>query len=231
MLLTRLPVGWLAEAEAPPAACVWAYPLVGAVVGLVGAAVFALARLGLPPAVAAILAVGAGVLVTGGLHEDGLADTADGFGGGRTSARKLEIMHDSRIGSFGAVALILTLALRATALAALAEPRSAAPVLIASGALGRGAMLMVLWRLAPARSGGLAAPLASTARRTMGLGFLLAAGFGLLAPGGLLAALLAGAGMAALARRQVGGYTGDVLGATQQAAECMVLLAALASWQ
>jgi adenosylcobinamide-GDP ribazoletransferase len=230
MLLTRLPVARLSRSEVPPAACVWAYPLVGAVVGGIGAAVFAVAGLGLPPVTAAILAVAATILASGGLHEDGLADTADGFGGGRTAARKLEIMRDSRIGSFGALALMLSLALRITAVASLARPGPAALALIMAGAFGRGAMLLPLWRLRPARPDGLGAALAMTSPRRLGIGLAITAAFALPAPIVLVAALVAGPVMTTLARRHIGGYTGDVLGATEQLAECAVLAALLMVW-
>jgi adenosylcobinamide-GDP ribazoletransferase len=228
MLLTRLPVAWLSRAEAAPAACVWAYPVVGAVVGAIGAAVFAVAQLALPPAIAAILAIVATILATGGLHEDGLADTADGFGGGRTVARKLEIMRDSRIGSYGALALMLSLALRVAALASCADWRIACFGLVAAGTLGRGAMLVPLWRLHPARTDGLSAPLATMAPGAACIGLALAALAAIPAPAVLVAAAVVAAFMTWLARRQVGGYTGDVLGATEQLAECAVLVTLLA---
>ena len=96
-------------------------------------------------------------LATGGLHEDGLADTADGFGGGRTPGRRLEIMRDSRIGSYGAMALLSAFAVRGVAIAAIAEPARVAAALVASGALGRGAILLVLRLAPPARADGLSA--------------------------------------------------------------------------
>jgi adenosylcobinamide-GDP ribazoletransferase len=228
MLLTRLPVARLSRLCPPPGASVWAYPIVGAVVGAIGAGVFWVGDFaGLPPAMAAIFAVGGTILVTGGLHEDGLADTADGFGGGSERLRKLEIMRDSRIGSFGALALMLSLALRVAALAALREPGAVAVALVVAGALGRGAMVGVLLILRPARASGLAAALGATPHRTAGVGLAIAAAFALLAPVALPAAILAAVGMAVLARRQIGGYTGDVLGATEQAAECAILTALL----
>ena len=107
-LLTRLPVADLTPPGdyADPARAVWAYPLAGLAVGLIGGLVYWLAAaLAIPPMIAGVLALGAMVLATGGLHEDGLADTADGLGGGRDKARKLEIMRDSRIGSYGVIAL------------------------------------------------------------------------------------------------------------------------------
>jgi adenosylcobinamide-GDP ribazoletransferase len=228
MLLTRLPVARLARIDPPPGASVWAYPIVGASVGACGAGIFWIADVaGLPPVIASIFAVGITLLVTGALHEDGLADTADGFGGGRERARKLEIMRDSRIGSFGALALMVSLALRVAALAALREPGAVAVALIVSGALGRGAMVGMLLALRPARASGLAATLGTTSRRIASIGLAIAAAFAIAAPVTLAAAILATVAMVVLARRQIGGYTGDVLGATEQVAECAVLTALL----
>ncbi len=229
-LLTRLPVArWVGTRPWPDeASCVWAFPVVGALVGGAGGAVVELARRGgLPPGLAAILAVAAMLLLTGALHEDGLADTADGFGGGATAARKLEIMRDSRIGSYGALALIVAVALRATSLAAL-PPGAAFAALVAAGGLGRGAMVVVLGLLKPARRDGTAASLQRVRPgvRIAGLGFAVIAA--LLLPFAVALLCVAGAagtgaGVAVLARRQVGGYTGDVLGASGVVAECAVL--------
>ncbi|MBV9758851.1 MAG: adenosylcobinamide-GDP ribazoletransferase, partial [Alphaproteobacteria bacterium] len=111
-LLTRLPTP-SHRGEGAVAGCVWAFPIVGATVGAIGAAAYWLAcGVGMKPALAAVLALAAQVVATGGFHEDGLADTADGFGGGTTPAEKLAIMRDSRIGTFGVLALVLVLALR-----------------------------------------------------------------------------------------------------------------------
>ncbi|MBF0335337.1 MAG: adenosylcobinamide-GDP ribazoletransferase, partial [Alphaproteobacteria bacterium] len=119
VFLTRLPLPHLRDPARPLAACMWAFPLVGAVLGLTAGACFAgLASL-LPPLPAALVALALLVLATGGLHEDGLADLADGFGGGRDRDHRLEIMRDSRTGSYGALAVGFSLALRAAALAAL----------------------------------------------------------------------------------------------------------------
>lgn len=219
-LLTRLPVGGWAAAHPPPASCVWAYPAIGALVGAIGAAVLAVGlRLGWPQPVAAIWALAATVLVTGGLHEDGLADTADGFGGGIGVERKLAIMRDSRIGSFGALALGVSLAMRLTTLALAPNPLLA---MVLAGLLGRGAMLLPLLLLQPARVGGLGAPLAGS-RGPAAAGLVIAALAAWFQPGAGLAALLAGLALAWLARRQIGGYTGDVFGAAEQAAECAAL--------
>jgi adenosylcobinamide-GDP ribazoletransferase len=163
------------------------------------------------------------ILATGGLHEDGLADLADGFGGGRTRERALEIMRDSRIGSFGAIALGLSLILRAGCLAALA-PGQAFWGLIALGAASRASMPWVLHLMPPARDDGLGRSAASVRREialsASALGFLaclpLGVGVAILT---LAAGAAAAAGLAALAQRRIGGQTGDVCGAVQQAAE------------
>src|SRR4051812_17521423 len=121
---TRLPVAQPTPADgAALARAGWAAPLVGALIGALGALAYWIAiRLNLPPLVAATLAVGATLLLTGGLHEDGLADTADGFGGGAARQQILDIMRDSRIGTYGALALGISLLLRIGALSDLPNP-------------------------------------------------------------------------------------------------------------
>ena len=237
--LTRLPgfQGTDAPAEALGPALRLA-PLAGLLVGVCGALAFwAAADLGLPPLVAALIAVGVTLWATGALHEDGLADVADGFGGSFDRARKLEVMRDSRIGAYGVLALILSVGLRAGALGAVGTAvgaPGAAVVLIAAHVLSRGLLAPAMLLLAPAREDGLAAaagrPAPADAWLALGLGLLLALlalglGTGLVAG---LAALVAAALTGALAARQIGGYTGDVLGAVQQAAEIAVFLSAAA---
>ena len=136
----------------------WAFPLVGAAVGAFGALVYWLAdRLYLDPILGGILAVAATLLVTGALHEDGLGDTADGFGASASRERKLDIMRDSEIGAYGTCALILSIMLRTGALVSLAEPKLVALALIAAHAGARGT-LPVFMRLVPnARRDGLSA--------------------------------------------------------------------------
>ena len=222
-LLTRLPAGRLAAVHPAPAECVWAYPLVGVAVGLLAAGVLWLGRMaGMPQPVAALWALAAASLVTGALHEDGLADTVDGFGGGRTREGKLAIMRDSRVGSYGALAMVFSLALRAAPLAVSARPEHA---LLMASVLGRGAMLLPVLLLQPARLDGLGAPLRDTGRGQVMAGLAVSAVAAWAAPWAGLAALAAGLAAASLARRQVGGYTGDVLGATEVAAECAALAA------
>ena len=225
--LTRLPVRL--ETPLALAAASRAFPLAGTLVGGIAAAVLALAHLaGIPPLVAALLAVGASIIVTGALHEDGLADSADGLFSGRSRERILEIFRDSRIGTFGALALILSIGLRTTALATLIDGAAA---LIAVHALARGWLPWLMRNDMPARADGLAAeagqPAAEGTLWAAGLGFAVAVVA--LGPGpAILAAAVSAAcalGVAALARRRLGGYTGDTLGAAEQMAEIGALLA------
>jgi adenosylcobinamide-GDP ribazoletransferase len=232
MLLTRLPAGRISGQAPSLAEAVWAYPIVGAIVGGLGAAVLGGAlALGLPAPIAAVLAIAACVLATGGLHEDGLADLADGFGGGRDAARKLEIMRDSRIGSYGTLALILSLMLRVLALSALAQISATAAIvaLVAIEAATRAGLGVMLRFMPSARAQGLG----QLASGVTGRGMALALAFGALALatglglgfGAVVAICIAAAqaGIGALALRQIGGQTGDVLGAAQQ-------IGALAAW-
>jgi len=207
-----------------------AFPLVGAMIGLcVGAVYLALLAIGLPGLGAAACALGASALLTGGLHEDGLADVADGFGGGRDKAAKLEIMRDSRLGTYGALILLVAFAAKLSALAAL--PRSAVlPALAAAHALGRGILPAMVMTMPYARADGLAASAGrpDTATVAIALALALAVDVAALhftdAIGAALLAVASGAGMAALAHRQIGGQTGDVLGGAEQVCETAVLL-------
>ncbi|HEY3918575.1 MAG TPA: adenosylcobinamide-GDP ribazoletransferase [Stellaceae bacterium] len=236
--LTRLPLASAPVDAATPslAAAAWAFPLVGLVVGVIGGVAYVVALgLHLPAFAAALIAVAATTLATGGLHEDGLADTADGFGGGATTEDKLAIMRDSRIGAYGVLALIFSVALRAIAIADIATRWHVLGALVAAHALGRGVLPAALRWLAPARSDGLGAaagqPEQTATLIALGIALVLAViGTGLRAG---LSAAIAGAVVAAaigyLARRQIGGQTGDVLGAIEQGAETAALLAA-AAW-
>lgn len=218
------------------AGAVRAFPLVGAGVGLAGGVVYALAYwLGLPPLAAALCALTATALATGALHEDGLADTADGLGGGKTVEDRLRIMRDSHIGAFGVLALVFSVGLRAAALATLGTPWLAAAALIASGAGSRAVLGLVMRRLDPARTDGLAAGAGRPSEEGALTAAAIGAAFALLFLGlgtgivAVAAASVAGAAVGQYARRGIGGYTGDVLGAAQQAAEVAILLAAAAA--
>jgi len=237
-LLTRLPVADLTPPGdyADPARAVWAYPLAGLAVGLIGGLVYWLAAaLAIPPMIAGVLALGAMVLATGGLHEDGLADTADGLGGGRDKARKLEIMRDSRIGSYGVIALVLVFALRLGAIAELAAPAAVVAALVGAAVLSRGVMGPLMHLLGPARTDGLSAgvgqPDGNAATECAAIAAILA--FLVLSPGvavvAMMAAVLAAAVVGWLASRQIGGQTGDIVGAAGIAAECAALTAIVAT--
>jgi adenosylcobinamide-GDP ribazoletransferase len=226
-LLTRIP---MPPARAGDSAAlgraVWAYPLVGALVGGMGAAAFAAARaLGVPADAAAWLALAVMVLATGCFHEDGLADFWDGIGGGRTIARKLEIMRDSRIGSYGAAALILSFGLRASLVSSL-DGHGLAEA-------GRTAIAAVLAILPPARDDGLAATAAAPPAGRVAVALAWPVLLLTILPVQAvfvfcLAAGLAAGWMIALMRRQIEGYTGDGLGATEQTVELAVLIACAA---
>ncbi len=244
---SRLPVPALPfekEPHGPPdtGALARVMPLAGLAIGLLPALVLAAAlAMKLGPFLAAALAVAALTAITGAFHEDGLADAADGLFGGATPERRLAIMKDSRIGAFGACALILAFALRIGALAALAErlPASgAAAALLIAAALSRTAALMPLALLPPARAEGASFTVGRPDRDALRAAFLLAGcltlALGLsvkLPPLAIVLmpalAALAGLGLTRLAARLIGGQTGDVAGAAQQAAEIAALLGLL----
>ncbi len=215
-----------------------ALPLAGAIIGGCGGLALLFARVfGVPALPAAVCAIAALVAVTGGLHEDGLADVADGFGGGATRQRKLEIMRDSRLGSYGAIALTLALMLRVSALATLTERGLgiALAALVCSAAASRTAGLAPLLLSTPARVEGAGAAMERPSSSTLMVAslFVVAASIPFILAGGRLSqvvvadigALLAAGLVARLADRQIGGFTGDVLGAAQQVAEIVILLA------
>jgi adenosylcobinamide-GDP ribazoletransferase len=235
-VLTRLPVGIAAPGEhGAVAASGWAFPLVGAGIGGLAALVFLIAQLiGCGSAVAACLALLAGIAITGAFHEDGLADTADGFGGGRDREAKLAIMRDSRHGSLGILALVFSVGLRAAALAAVGDAIHVGLALVAAHAASRGLLPATMHVLAPARPDGLGFTAGRASQAVALIAVLIGGAIALaaLGPGrgalGLLLAAVAIVLMGVLAQRQIGGYTGDVLGAFQQIAEIVMLLVAAA---
>lgn len=238
--LTRVPVPlgaawqpeWLQQ-------CARHFPGVGLLVGGFGALVLAAASALWPLPVAVLLSMAATVWLTGAFHEDGLADTCDGLGGTVSRERALQIMKDSRIGTYGAAGLVLVLLLKAALLLALAQQALAA-VLVAlplAHALSRGAAVLLL-RLLPyagdaeqAKAKPLVQGIGTPGLAVAGLWMLLAlmAGARWLPLPALLAAVAALAmvlaGMARWLRRRLGGFTGDTLGAAQQVAELAVYLA------
>jgi adenosylcobinamide-GDP ribazoletransferase len=235
--LTRVPVGkGVGEAGEPGRFVPW-FAVVGAGVGVVVGAVYAGAAALLPPLPAATVAVVAGVCLTGAFHEDGLGDTADAFAGGADREHTLAILKDPRLGTFGVLAVAASLLLRVGTVASLG-PAAAMAALPAAHALSRAAAVVVMTLVPAAGPGGLgAASAAALSRRRALLG--AAAGLavavallGLVAVWGAAAAAVAAFFLARLATRRIDGVTGDVLGAVQQAAEILVLLAAAAagSW-
>ena len=229
--LTRIPIGRDSEAHTGLATAAWAFPFVGALLGAIGGAAFAaVIAIGLPPFLAALIALGTVILASGALHEDGLADTADGLGGGTTPETRLTIMRDSRIGAFGTLALIFSILMKASALASFANSWSVAMVLIAAAGLSRGVLPWLMLRLPLASETGVAAAAGSPSRNTAAVAALVGGILSLVCLGptiGLLALALAAFSAwvgGHLARRQLGGYNGDLLGAIQQAAELLVML-------
>ncbi|MCK7594952.1 adenosylcobinamide-GDP ribazoletransferase [Pseudomarimonas salicorniae] len=235
---TRLPVPAMAEFD--PAWLTHSaryFPLVGWLVGAACAGVFWVASGTFEPAIAAGLALATGVLLTGAFHEDGLADTCDALGGRVERERALEIMRDSRIGSYGSLALLLNTGLRWAALASLGAGLGAlALFLMHPAARGGAASLMARLdyvRLDDSKAKPVAAPQSAEALRWM-LGFaaLPAALLGWIAPLATLAGLLAVAAVHGVCRRwyrrRLGGYTGDALGACEQLGETAFLLAFVA---
>jgi len=230
-LLTRVPMPH-PQGVAPTglARAQRAFPLVGAMIGLaIGLADLLLLKLGIPALAAAALALGAGAALTGALHEDGLADVGDGFGGGRDRAAKLSIMRDSRLGTYGAMVLLVGFAAKLAALASL-PAAVVVPSLIVAHTLGRAALPVLAMSLPFARDDGLGRsagrPEAVTAVTAVAIAVVIAL-LCLTVKGALLAMAVTAAGAAAmawLAWRQIGGVTGDVFGAAEQVVETAVLL-------
>ncbi|WP_445082858.1 adenosylcobinamide-GDP ribazoletransferase [Chelativorans sp. YIM 93263] len=230
---TRLPVGARVDDFA---AAQWAAPVAGAVVGLISSLVLlACLWAGIPATVAAAIALGVAMLATGALHEDGLADLADGFGGGRSRDEKLTIMRDSRIGTYGVLALGTTILIKWAALASLAGigAGTAFFALLAAHTASRALMVLFTSRVEPAREDGLSANLGRIEGQTALVALLIgAASLVLLGAGlALLAAILLAVwfwGLERLCRHQIGGQTGDVLGTLQQGGEIAILVTASA---
>ena len=217
-----------------------AFPLAGLLIVLPSAAVASIfAAVNADPLFTAFSVVAIQALITGALHEDGLADTADGIGGGRDRESALLIMKDSRIGSYGAIALVLSIGLRVSALAAILpqlSPTGAGLAVLAVAALSRTAMVWHWFRLPPARKDGIAVsagePQAEAVRFAIAFGIVSAALLLFLAGIHLLAALLALAAFGLtvpavghIVESKIGGHTGDTIGAAQQLTEITVLAA------
>jgi len=230
--LTRIPLGRWVQVEADDVARgAWLFPVVGGVVGAAAGLLADVAAGWLPSLAAGALAVGAAAVLTGALHLDALADTADALGG-RSRKQALEIMRDHAIGAFGATALIVVCILDAALLGMLAETDDAALVGLAAGAAGRASMLPLAFALPYARPGeGQGRLVTGIGAVTVVLGLGIALGLAL--PAGAAGLWGAGAAVAAalvlglIAQSRFGGVTGDVLGAAAKLAETAALVAAV----
>ena len=236
-LLTRLPLRVnTAKATARGAGSAWAFPIVGAFIGLMAAATVAIVLwLGLPAPVAAIFAILVPILLTGAMHEDGLADTADGLWGGWTKERRLEIMKDSHIGTYGTLAIGLSLLLRGVLMTALISEGVYVAGLIMAAMMSRASMVGILAFLPNARETGLSRTFgkpSSAVALLAGLICIIAALA--LAPSIATSIFFVTVGATIIcgliAKAKIGGQTGDILGATQQVTEIIVLATLLVEW-
>ena len=212
------------------------FPLVGLGIGTAAAlALLASFHIGLHPLACALLALTTSIILTGGLHEDGLADFFDGIGGGRTRERRLEIMRDSHLGSFGALALVLGVGIRASILTGVYSPDTAALVVLTGATLSRAVLPGLMRWLPPARADGLAATAGRPEPAQVAIAILIAVVTALLTIGfwaamsAIAAAILAAVIVGVVARRMIGGQTGDALGAAQVIVEIAVLATAAAT--
>jgi adenosylcobinamide-GDP ribazoletransferase len=234
-LLSRLPVRVDPDsAQSRGARASWAWPIAGGLFGAIGAAVATISLwLGLGPVISAAFALATLTVITGAMHEDGLADCADGFWGAWDRARRLEIMKDSHIGAYGVIALILSFLLRWSALAALCTEGYVWTSLIAAGALSRAPMVLLMHQLPNARGSGLSQgvgrPTLTAVQGALATGFLI----GFLTTGFQIIPLIIVVGVAtvaaaAIAKSKIGGQTGDVLGASQQVTDSAALITLVA---
>ena len=230
-LLTRLPIHACRFDRGARAA--WAYPLVGVMVGSLAAIAGLIAFwLGLPPAVTALISLSFLTVLTGAMHEDGLADSADGLWGGWDRARRLEIMKDSHIGSYGVLALLFSFAARWAALWTLFDSGAGLAFIgiLAAATLSRAPLPALMATLPNARNTGLSHATGRPPARTAWLAIAIATGLAVLllgfsGIGAIIWAGLAALSVALIARAKIGGQTGDILGACQQVTEITVLFA------
>ncbi|WP_426117341.1 adenosylcobinamide-GDP ribazoletransferase [Massilia sp. PWRC2] len=238
---TRLPIpAWVGFAPEWLNQAARYFPLVGVIVAAISAALYVLAVLLLPAPVAVVIATAGTIYATGAFHEDGFADMCDGFGGGMTAERVLEIMKDSRIGAYGAIGTVCMLGLKCTALASM-PPLTVIGALFAAHVVSRWLATALIWRMHYARAEGKAKPLAqsmragefaiATATTVAVLAIVGASGVVKVAAlgAGVLGAAIATVWLGRLFARRIGGYTGDCLGAVQQVGEVMVYLGVLAT--
>ena len=236
--LTILPIGPSADIDDHRAGLRFgarAFPLAGLVIGLFGAMVYAIAHmLHLPPEAAGFIAIGAMTVLTGAIHEDGLADMADGAMAREHMPERLAIMRDSRIGTFGTLALIIVVGIKTGIIGAIGWPDQVAPLLIGCAAASRAVLPAMMRLMRPARGDGLAFAAGRPEENQVVMAAVLGAVFALLLLGltAGLVAIVAGIGAAGtiawIAQKRLGGVTGDVLGAAQQVTEAAMMLAVVA---
>jgi adenosylcobinamide-GDP ribazoletransferase len=226
--LTRVPIR-LRREPSLNATVAW-FPVAGAIIGAAVGGTAAGLWFVVPPLVAGAVAVTVGLLVTGAFHEDGLGDIADAFGGGWTVERRLEILKDSRHGTYGVAAICASIMVRMVALGSLPGPWAMFTGAVAAHTMGRVAAVAMAGTMRLATHSGLGADYGRGTTRTRAA-VSVTAGIGITALAvGWWAAALAGAALVAvvatgtLARRKIGGISGDVLGATEQVAECLCLV-------
>lgn len=233
-LLTRLPVKVdSGRAMERGAASAWAYPLTGVVVGVILASLAAIFLwAGIPAGIAAALLLALNVIITGAMHEDGLADTADGLWGGWERARRLEIMKDSHIGVYGVCTIVLSLLLRWLTLVAIVSLGAYWAALIVVATISRASMVVMMAALPNARDGGLSRNVGRPARQTtwvaIAIAVIVAAVAGHL--GLIVVSVFVTGACGLIARAKIGGQTGDILGATQQINEIALLIAIVAGF-
>lgn len=225
-LLTRIPVRVdMDRATARGAKAAWAYPIAGLIVGfLVGIVGIGASLLGVPAQLAAALGLAVGIIVTGAMHEDGLADTADGLWGGWDPEGRLKIMKDSYIGAYGVIAIVLSLLIRWMILTNLIDADGGLWMIIAIAALSRTAMVVLMTWLPNARTGGLSRAVGRPDKMTAVIAAAIGGGFAIISLCGTIIivagiTVLATLGCGIIARAKIGGQTGDILGATQQICE------------
>ena len=243
LLLSRIPVTWHRFRDDQPPdfiSSLWAFPLVGLVIGACGGLIFlAATALSLPPLMAAALALLATMLLSGGMHEDGLADMADGFGGGKDVESRIRIMHDSRIGSYGVMALILASLARVGLLMAAALHATGLTLVLLLALVYAAARFLPVFQLSiiPVSPHARLASLTGNGgvwRALTGLAvwapLIIVFGWQVAIPAAALSCLLAVI-IARMALRKVAGLTGDVMGATILLGEITILAGCLMAWE
>ena len=232
--LTRIPVFKDLTFERTLMDAAWSFPLIGALVGLIGGMfAFLLSYLNVSPVIISFITIGAIILVTGGLHEDGLADTADGFGSNKRPEDKIRVMRDSRIGVYGTLALMITILTKVSALSELIDNDHISTCVIAlvvSGALSRSSMIGIAFFLENASETGLATLAGKPSPSSIGVCFfisILLCLFLLPLTKVLVAILLSSVTtviIGFLSKKQINGYTGDILGTSQILSETVILI-------